>query len=439
MNSSHLQGRALRGVAWLAATVLVLSYVLSALIYQPTIVRADDVSSRSIDMVSSQEDAETDYTVQFTVPAGTTMGAFRVEFCDNSPIPHDTTCDFTAVGDDIPQVDANAGNIVTLDGGNSSVTNATASNCDNLTLTAPSVGDNTLTVACDNADALGGLASTVTLAFNDVDNPDNSSDSPANPNNTFYARLYVYSVTTPPADADPQSTTNVVHTGGIAMSTAEQLTITARVQEVLEFCVGDTNTAAGAGDDCSNVSGNDINLGVLDFASVNDAETEDSNGYAMVRTNASSGVVVDYFANNGNGDDSEGDGFNDGHLAVSTEVCDFGPVTETDQCINSVGTTQAQITAGTEAFGMCVQSVDQTAGSGTGNLTRDLEYDGACTNADAANGYAFDGSGATDRIASSGSVVDDETLVLDWGGTAAITTPTGVYTTVLTFIATATF
>jgi hypothetical protein len=36
-------------------------------------------------------------------------------------------------------------------------------------------------------------------------------------------------------------------------------------------------------------------------------------------------------------------------------------------------------------------------------------------------------------------VVDDEMLVLDWSAIAEITTPTGVYSTVLTFIATPTF
>src|SRR5690606_34287654 len=119
----------------------------------------------------------------------------------------------------------------------------------------------------------------------------------------------------------------------------------------------------------------DIDLGVLDFASVNTASGQGNNGYAMVRTNAANGVVVDYFANNGNNDDSESDGFNDGHLAVSGQACDPPPGPSfTDQCIHSVGTSETTITAGTEAFGMAITSVDQTAGSNTNNLTADLAY-----------------------------------------------------------------
>src|SRR5690606_22855016 len=134
-----------------------------------------------------------------------------------------------------------------------------------------------------------------------------------------------------------------------------------------------------------------------------------------------------YFANNGNANDSEGDGFNDGHMAVSGQNCD-APASLTDQCINSVGDTEAALTAGTENFGMTVDSIDLTAGANTANLVADGEYDNDV-------GYSFDGSGATDRVASSATVVDDEMLVLDWAATASITTPTGVYSTVLTFIA----
>lgn len=442
MQASYLQGRTLRVFAWVSTVVLALATIFATMGYRPLTVQAAEVTSRSIDMVSSQENAQTNYVIQFTIPAGSTVGAVRVEFCDNDPLPHQT-CTFTAVGDDIPQVDGNAGAAATEGTPAASFTGASG-NCAtaNVALTAPTNGDRYLEFTCSGGTEVFGAATTFNATVNNVDNPDNSTDSPTNPNNTFYARIYIYNTNAPAAIANPVSTTNVIHYGGIAMSTAEQLTITARVQEILEFCVGDAETVAAGTDDCSDISGNDIDMGVLSFAAINLAggascntvTGEDSCGYAMVRTNAAYGAVVDYFANNGNANDSEVDGFNDGHLAVAGQNCAF-PATSVDQCINSGGTTASTLTAGVEEFGMAVRSVDTTGSSTpTANLIRDAQYDFT-----GSNEYAFDGSGATDRIASATTVVDDEMLVLDWAGTSAITTPTGLYSTVLTFIATSTF
>ena len=421
-------------VVWLA-----ISSTMLALTYRSMPVQAGDVTSRKITMVSSEENLETNYDIDFTIPAGTTVGAILIEFCDNNPIPS-TSCVFNAVGDDIPQVDSNAGSIVTEDATDVGTLSG-AVTCTNISVTAPGAGDQFVLMPCNTAETFAG-STNFHIQLNDVDNPDNSTDSPTNPNNGFYARLYVYSVTNPTVpttgSGNTASSTNLVHTGGVALSTAEQLTITARVQEVLDFCVGDDATAVvDATDGCAEITGNDIDMGVIDFAAPTVASTDaGENGYAMVRTNAVSGVVIDYFANNGNADDSESDGYDDGHLAVSGAACDFA-ATETDQCINSIGTTETALAVGTEAFGMTATSVDTTAGGGaTTNLVRDTQYDND-------TGYAFDGSGATDRLASSAGsaqkVVNDEMLVLDWSAIAEITTPTGVYSTVLTFIATPTF
>jgi hypothetical protein len=439
MFSVSTRGIATRALLYFSALLIALSYMLVAFINQSQTVLADEVSTRSIALGTSEEDAETTYTVTFTMPAGTTAGAFRVEFCDDDPLPH-VACGFTAVGDDIPQVDTNAGSIVTLNG-SSSATNATGGDCDGLTLAAPSVGDNHLDVTCTGADTFGGLASVVTLVFDDVDNPSNSTDSPANPNNSFYARIYAFSDETPPAYTDPVATTEVVHTGGIAMSTAEQLTITARVQEILEFCVG-TSLASLPVDDCGDMTGNAVDLGVLDFATAHfSIADEGEQGSIMVRTNAAVGVVVDYFA------EQASTGSNQlGALRVSGATCaaDGPPSTdETDQCINSAGTTQAVITPAQERFGFCIDEVDDTSsvGTTTNNLTPDTQYDGT-TSGCLVEGVAFDQTGTADRIATSvgqGGVVNDEMLVLDFGGTSDLTTPSGLYTVTLTFIGTATF
>ena len=445
------RGTATRAFLYLCALLVALSYVFVAFVSRPSNVYAAEVQNRSITMGTSEADAETTYTVQFDLATAGELGAIVVEFCDNSPLPY-TTCTNGQVGDDVPCVaaDESAGSdglcntAVSLNQGSSTVgsTNGecNAANSD-LTLAAPALGDRALEVSCTATETMS-ANDTITLVFDNVDNPDNTSN-PDN-NDSFYARIYTFDQINPTGDPNtdnPVDNTDGVDDGGIAMSTAEQLTITARVQEILEFCVG-TNTSAPA--DCSSMAGNAVDLGVLDFAGIHYAIADESEqGSVMVRTNAANGVVVDYFAEQ----DTTGTN-HQGALRVVGSSCDAtDPSTsETDQCINSIGwngaaATQTQMVAATESFGMCSPSVDTSSstGSPTSNLTRDTQYDGACDNSSAANGFAFDESGSTDRIASSNTVVNDEMLDLDFAGTVDITTPTGLYSVLLTFIGTATF
>lgn len=433
-SSSH---RATRTFAWISSAVLLLSYVFAATLYTSTTVQAADVTSRSIAMATSVEDAETNYTVGFTVPANSNVGAVIIEFCDNDPIPN-TTCTFTAVGDDIPQVDTNAGSIATESAGDPfAFTGATASECDNPALTAPAVGSQFVEITCTAVDDFSTAASNFTGTIDDIDNPDNSTDSPANPNNSFYARIYVYNVTNPAnptvGSGNTASATNLEHTGGIAMSTAEQLTITARVQEILEFCVG-TNATAPA--DCSAMTGNSVDLGVLDFNNVNRStqQTAPTQGSVMARTNAANGINIDYFA------EQASTGTNHlGALRVDGANCNAG-VVQTDQCIDSIGTTQAPIVAGTEEFGLCVFGVDTSSGT-TSNFAAGVaaDYDDIINTCDNTGGFAFDETGTADDLIDTSTVVNDEMAELEFAATSSVTTPTGVYNVTLTFIGTSTF
>ena len=433
-SSSH---RATRTFAWISSAVLLLSYVFAATLYSSTSVQAADVTSRSIAMASSVEDVETNYTIGFTVPANSNVGAVIIEFCDNDPIPN-TTCTFTAVGDDIPQVDTNAGSIATESAGDAfAFTGATVSECDNPALTAPAVGSQFVEITCTAVDDFSNAASTFSGTIDDIDNPSNATDSPANPNNTFYARIYVYNVTNPTnptvGSGNTASSTNLEHTGGIAMSTAEQLTITARVQEILEFCVG-TNATAPA--DCSAMTGNSVDLGVLDFASINRStqQSSPSQGSVMARTNASGGINIDYFA------EQATTGTNHlGAMRVDGANCNAGDV-ETDQCLLSAGTTQNTITAGTEEFGMCIFGIDTSSGTTTnfaGGVAGD--YDDIANTCDNTAGFAFDETGTADDLIDTSTVVNDEMAEIEFAATSAITTPTGIYETTITFIGTSTF
>lgn len=241
-------------------------------------------------------------------------------------------------------------------------------------------------------------------------------------NQAVYVRISLYS-------DNAFVTGNLTDTGVVAEAFVNQITINARVQEVLFFCVG-TDDAASA-NDCTDISGTTVDLGVIDSSAVNISPVSsgsggnNKNGLAMVRTNAQSGVVIVYFTTL---DTSSG------KLKVAGQACTDN-ISLVDRCINSTTGTQNSIVAGTEEFGMTISSVDTSNGTTT-NITRDSEYDGDGT---AGGGWAWLDTGSTDEIASSSTVVDDEMLVLRFAATASVTTPTGSYTTQANFIATPLF
>ena len=176
--------------------------------------------------------------------------------------------------------------------------------------------------------------------------------------------------------------TTLVWEGVFAQSTSQTLTVNARVQERLDFCVGSTaiddgTTATPA--DCSAVTGNNVDIGNIEsgFTNVSPVDTTNGgngvNGIAMVRTNAVNGIVVDYKSLQDT---------TSGKLKVPSATC--SGTSTTDQCFNSAGTTGVTVVSGAERFGMLVAGVNCTStsaytcafASGTYNLLRDAEYDG---------------------------------------------------------------
>ena len=276
----------------------------------------------------------------------------------------------------------------------------------------------------------------------------------ATANTSYYTRMRIYSDTG----------TTLVWEGAFAQSTSQTLTVTARVQERLDFCVGatavdDATTSVGA--TCTNVTGTNVELGILDTGYTNVSPVpvantvgDNENGVAMIRTNAVLGAVVDYKSLQET---------SSGKLKIVGSTC--SGVLLTDQCFNSVGTTQDEIDAGVEEFGMAVGSTNcgsTTAYScvfatSTYNLVRDGSYDGVVAGTDTNTlntddgqvtgtsvfAYAWDDTGTADRIASSTAstikVIDDEALILKFAATPSATTPTGSYQVQADFIATATF
>src|SRR5262249_37516234 len=153
-----------------------------------------------------------------------------IEFCDNSPIIGDscnapTGLDLHAAGGSPTLVLANQSGITDFQ------IDATGTTTNLLVLKRAGGGQSVNQNGAITVDL--GTTSGCTLPALTCFGVTN----PATTNTTFYARILTYATQ---AAAEGYTSTSVgspVDAGGIALSTAEQITITAKVQERLTFCV----------------------------------------------------------------------------------------------------------------------------------------------------------------------------------------------------------
>jgi len=418
--------------------------LLSAL--SVTTAHASQVTSRFIRTTSSVASATTvTYNVSFNPATVTGTGAddikgIVVEFCQNSPLVG-ATCTTAS------------GITATPTTGNISVAHTGATGTP-VSFAVDAASTSTGRLILTHATGLDVINAANPISFN---------FTATNPSavGTYYARILTYN-TTAGAIAYVSATPGThLDDGGVALSTARQLTINARVQEQLEFCVGaipSTVVSAGtAPANCSdamfNGSTQTVDIGVVDSTTPSVSPVaaanggNDKNGGVMIRTNANSGATISYFAQQASS------GTNHlGSLRVTGASCNAGSVS-TDQCIDSAGASQISFATGAagEKFGMTAGKVLRPTGSTTTNLVRNTNYDGdgtatavACVagTIDSASCFAWVETGSNnpaETLATSSTVLDYEMLVLNFAARAAATTPTGSYTVVSTYIATSTF
>lgn len=396
-----------RPLSAIAAALMVLASIAPLLIQQAASAYGT-ITARAIKLSSSAVSATSViYNVSFTAGTTGTIKSMVVEFCANTPIVGDS-CTGT-VGTTTPANLASA-TFTPNSGVTGSYTVATLNS--NRTLT--------LTKAAGNA--LTGGSTVVDFDVGVVTNPSTNA--------SFYARIYTY-----PNDTGSNSAANYTaatvgtgsdlptDAGGIALSTAAQITITAKVQERLTFCVYTT----GAGNDCSGKSGTSVSLGDTNGVLDPNGPYVDKNAKFTITTNASGNAIVRM----------KGD-------TLKTAGGTYN-ITET-------GGTPAASSAGTEQFGMCTY---QTAGSG---LTVDSVYDGGTncgsTSQTAGTGstggagtatFGFDTGGGSGTMSTYGDTVATKpagnysTSTLVFIGNISNSTEAGIYTTTLTFIATGTY
>lgn len=369
---------------WLYSSVTAIAIVGMILAVLPARANAyAQVSGRSIKMSSTAVSAtNVAYQVNFTtVTNNQTVGSVVIEFCDNSPIIGDSCT--TGVG-------FLNSNFSTL-----SVNNLTG-NITNLAVeTTVSTANRVVLYRTGGAGTVANGAVSFTLG-------NGTSNGFTNPsaNATFYARIMTFTNLTGTPPGAPPDENNATDAGGIALSTASQLFVTAKVQESLEFCV---YTAI----DCA-TGGNAVNLGDANGVLASNATTYMANANFDIASNAVTGVSVRL----------KGDTLKSGAYSISAA---------------GGGCLADPTSTATEMFGLRLA----TLGAGT---TADTPYNCLSGN------HGFDTNGTTgttslfgQQIAHTSGATDTTTSAIEFAAKSANTSEAGIYTTTLTLIATATY
>lgn len=423
-NLKHLRTMPKRLSALLAAIVLLFGVVFPLLLPKQASA-ASQLQQRSLKLSSSANGSITTDKAGNAIAAGAggngqktqevftfklqttgNVGSVLIVYCDD-PIPEDT-CNtptgFTAANVASVTQSGWTGGAFSLD----TSTNLTAQNCDNGRVRC---------IALKRTSAGGETANTtVTLTFGGT-----GSDYITNPttdNYAFFARIRTYSDT-------GWTLANLQDYGSVAGSTAQQIDITAKVKEVLNFSVADVTgltapgttgcAALGAGTN-GQITLGDAN-GVLDFNVAWDARS-----YFRLSTNSNFGATVYY----------SGDTLKNGSNTIS-----------------AAGTTAVLSAPGTSQFGLGLDSSDTQGGNGysLSRLVPTAQYNssnGAINPPGIAAKFALDTGSTSTPVALAASTaptgpVGCETGAIRYIGNISTSTPAGIYYTTITYIATSSF
>ncbi|MDB5169764.1 MAG: hypothetical protein JWN82_160 [Candidatus Saccharibacteria bacterium] len=338
------------------------------------------------------------YKVSFTTTnTASTIGGIVIDFCSNSPLAGETctaptglltnkstTAIFNASG-----MGTGAFAVYTSDAG--------TANASRLILTRASPAALTSTVSFELGNATNALT-----------NPSTTG--------TFFARIYTYATAAAAQGHVTSAATGYIDYGGIALSTVSVITITARVQENLAFCLSNASPTSN----CGGASTPAVTLGHGTTTQAIDSSTVDTaNVYSQISTNAGSGAVVRIRNSNSSC----------GGLSL-----DGGTTCGIPPAFSGANTTPvAAMPAGTAAFGLMIGTAAGTTIAAPYNAvtTNYFGMDTASTN----NVTTTYGSQA---LSCSGPV-SNVNNTWTFGATASNTTPSGVYTANIVAIATGTF
>lgn len=319
---------------------------LGVLFFSSGVSSAGVATSREVTLGSSVASASTTYAFEFVLPSATVLQSAEFVICTTASGSCSTPAGFVNSSSTLSSQPTNLG-----DASGWTVNTATA-------------GSLRLSKSGNSAAPTG----TTTVTFGNVTNPSAT-------NSTFFARMTTYSAA---------NWTSAVDTGTFAASTANQVTVTASVDETLTFTLGSQN----------------VSLGTVTSGSTTGSGTSTMS----VSTNAGSGYAVTV---NGSTLTSGSNTFTalSSNAASSNTASQFG-INLRDNTTPNVG-------------------ADPSGGSGA-----------AATNYNTADSFRFV-TGET--VANSTGASNSTSYTVSYIANASGTQPAGAYTTTLTYIATATF
>lgn len=248
----------------------------------------------------------------------------------------------------------------------------------------------------------------------------NYIQNPTLDNYSFYARLIIFSGT---------AYTGQVDYGGLAAATAEQIDIMAKVQEILNFSVGNTPTAR-VQPACTPISsGNEITIGDTNSV-LSTLQAFANHTYFRINTNTVNGTKVFYSGR-----------------TLESGIADINPMPIAIAGPPAQGT---QSQPGSEQFGLALDSSrtdpdnnGEDKGYVFNNMTRTAPYHeghGTITASGTAR-FVFDTNSITTpvEIASSTGGIDCDTGAVRYIANVSTSTPAGIYRTTITFIALGTY
>lgn len=377
---------------------------------------AAQVQSRSVETSNSNPgQTGVTYTVSFIPETNHTLGGIVVDFCLNDPIVGDTSCTFPT--------GFTLGSSASVSGLSGIGTGGSWVTSNSLQCAAPASNLQTLLYTNTTAQTPTNVGTTpISFNITGVTNPTTAE--------TFYARILTFDTSahttaqyTCTTTTRPSSYANEIDYGGVALSTANTISVTAKVQEQITFCVYTSSPQAS----CSGTTNSGVTLGTNGVLSSTAYYINNSAVYNL-QTNAQHNAVV--------------------NVSGATLT---GPGSATIPGINA--TTAASATVGNSDFGICTYA--GTANSGTtGSFTAASNYSGgstACNSTNVTSGagtssgvdYWYGTTAQTgtygDTIATQGPGTGYYGDVVPMLGSTSTSQTAGIYTATLDFIATGTY
>lgn len=371
--------------AALVSSLLIAAVGLIPALSFSSIVNANgQVSTRSITTSDSTVGAVTKYKVTFT-PA-TAGQSLVIDFCQDSAI----------IG-----ASCNTTNGVTFS--SPTITNG------NLTGT-PTIGSSTGSTIKITTTTAWSAGTAYNFTINNVKNPTGTSAT-VGAVGSYYGRLYTYSDatygSTGTAYSSPTVLGSYVDYGGFALSTANNVSVTATVMETLTFCASKVAPSAG----CTSTSTPALVLGSGSPVTLGTSFATDT-AYTQLSTNALTGASVSLYT-------------------TSSNTCAGLSRDGGSTCgISAIGNTSTASGSFNGNFGLNVAN----GTGGTGTVSAAAPYN-------TASQYAMNNAASTtpQTIESSSTAVANVNSLLTYGANAQTTTPAGVYSTTEALIATGTF